>query len=182
MRSFPAENRDPSNRDQFEIEHERHCDFRLVYNVPKDEVSLILQPARRRHVARTAPYPLTLDFDEEGLMIGVQLGGPQRAGRRSRGLDLTRALQPFANCDNITMDSQIGYVHLRTWDNYGDDEVAFVMEVDGHLDLASDGGLIAVRLPRSAPDYEFDPFAAFWGLTWHAEVEGGDSLSQYGLY
>lgn len=181
MRSFPAENRDPSNRDRFEIEHERHCDLRLIYNVPADEVSIILQPARRAHVADAVTCPLTLDFDEDGLMIGVQLGAPSRP-RRGREIDLAQALEPFSACDNITLDKDLAYVHLRAWEPYGDDDVAFVMEVDGTLDLASDGGLLAVHLPRSAPDYEFDPFNAFWGLTWSAEVEGGGSLSQYGLY
>jgi len=151
-----------------------------VYNVPDDELAIIMQPARRRQVARTITTPLIMDFDEEGMMIGLQLTNTLAATDRHHELDIARVLRPFKACDNITQEAQIGYVYVRAWEPYGDDEVAYVIEADGLLDLAHDGGLLTIRVPRTHPEYELDPFAAFYGLSWTAETNGG-TLSQFGL-
>lgn len=180
MRPQPTENQKRAQQDGFEVEPERHCDLRLVYNLPHDEVTVITQPARRRHIARTITTPLIMDFDEEGMMIGMQLTTSLTPTDRHHELDVARALRPFKACDNITQENGIGYVYVRNWDPYSEDEVAYVIEADGELDLAHDGGLVAIRVPRTTADYELDPFAAFFGLPWVAETSAG-ALSQFGL-
>lgn len=181
MRPYSAEQRNRSRRDDFEIEPERHCDLKLIYNVPHDELVIILQPAKRFHVTRTVSSTVTMDFDEEGSIIGVQLLGTMHPSERSQELDLNRALKPFRACDNITLEDQVGYVHVRAWEPYGDEDIAYVIEAEGQFDLAHDGGLLAVHVPRNTRDYELDPFAAFVGLPWVAEVTGGERLNQFGL-
>ncbi len=179
MRPETADSRKQAQRDMFEIEHERHCDLQLVYDVPNDELAVILQPARRAHVARTVLAQLTMDFDEDGLMIGMQMTSSINASP-ALDLDVAQALRPFKACDNVTLDDQLGYIYVRAWEPY-EDEVAYVVEGDAYFDLAGDGGLLAVRIPRTTRDYELDPFSAFSGLQWKAEVAGGGSLSQFGL-
>jgi hypothetical protein len=180
MRAQTFVNRMGTKRDVFEIEHDHHCDLRLIYHVPTDELAVILQPARRRQAARTVYSPLTLDFDAEGQMIGMQLTGALHTPDRSQDLDVSRALRPFRTCDNVTSEDQLGYVYVRPWDQYEDEDIAYTIEVEGTFDLSPDGGLITVRLARSTPEYEVDPFLAFYGLPWSAEVDGG-TLNQFGL-
>lgn len=183
MRTQPSENRKRNRRELFEIEHERHCYVRLVYDVPSDELAIILQPARRRQVLRTVLSSLTLDFDLDGQMIGVQLQNRLHPQDRHMDFDLPRALRPFKACDNVTLEDQTGYVYVRAWDPYGyEDEVAYAVDAEAELDLGHDGGLIAIRVARTTSEYELDPFSAFTGLPWDAEVGGGASLNQFGVF
>ncbi|MFN8499585.1 MAG: hypothetical protein U0641_17170 [Anaerolineae bacterium] len=181
MRTQPSEDRNRRTRDFFEIEPERYCDLRLIYDVPADQVVIVLQPARRRQAARSVSAPLTMDFTDDGQMIGIHLTPFVDPETHRYAVDLARALRPFKACDNITADDHGGYIQIRPWDPY-DDEAAYGMNAEAQFDLATDGGLIALRIARTTDEYELDPFISFYGLPWQAEVTNGNLLNQFGIF
>mgnify|MGYP001022798692 CR=1 FL=1 len=112
MRTQSSEDRKRRARDFFEIEPERYCDLRLIYDVPADQVVVVLQPARRRQAARTVSSPLTMDFTDDGQMIGIHLTPFVDPGTHRYAVDLARALRPFKACDNIADNSSAAVLKL----------------------------------------------------------------------